>query len=205
MIVLGLTGSIGMGKSTASNMLRYLNVPVSDADEIVHGLLSPKGEVMTVVAQTFPECWNKKKRAIDRKILGQIVFEDAAKREKLEQIIHPFVQLHESQFLKKCKRLGRDIAVLDIPLLFETQAERRVDYTIVVTAPFFVQAQRVLSRPFMSLEKFNAILDRQLSDQEKRMRADFVVHTSMGRYKTMQQLKSIIKTVTNTKQKAYEA
>lgn len=195
MIILGLTGSIGMGKSTAANMLQYLGVSVHDADREVHDLLSSNGAAMPHVARAFPESWDKKKRIINRQILGRIVFADPEKRALLEEIVHPFVRQAENKFLKNSKRLGQNIVALDIPLLFETRAEGRMDYTIVVTAPFFIQAQRVLARPNMDEEKFYAILEHQMPDKEKRMRADFVVQTGQGRHNMLQQLKQIIRRV----------
>ncbi|HPF78607.1 MAG TPA: dephospho-CoA kinase [Alphaproteobacteria bacterium] len=180
MIVIGLTGSIGMGKSTVARMMEKLGCAIHDSDKAVHEALSPTGEAFEEVAVTFPACWEKKTHTINKKILADIIFNDPAKKQELEDILHPIVQRSQKKFIQKQQRLGREVVVLDIPLLFETGAENRVDYTFVASAPYHIQRRRVLSRPNMTEEKFEAILSAQMSDHEKRIRADFVIPTGLG-------------------------
>lgn len=169
-----------MGKSTVARMFKKLGCAVHDSDKAVHYALSPKGEAFEEVAVTFPDCWDSKKHLIKRKVLGEIIFNNSQKRKELEKILHPIVQRAQKKFIQQQQRLGKKIVVLDIPLLFETGAENRVDYTFVASAPYHIQRRRVLSRPNMTPEKFAAILATQLSDNEKRMRADFIIPTGMG-------------------------
>jgi dephospho-CoA kinase len=197
MIVLGLTGSIGMGKSTASQMLRKIGCPVHDSDEAVHKALAPYGDAFEIVAVTFPEAWDKKRRLIDRKILGSIVFNDIGKRKELEAILHPIARHSQMKFIHEMKRKGRKIVALDIPLLFEIGAQDRVDYTICVTAPDAIQRRRVLSRPGMTEDKFEAIKALQMPDGQKQALADYVVQTGLGYALTYRQLKAIVDTVKN--------
>lgn len=196
MIVLGLTGSIGMGKSTAADMLRSMNIPVHEADACVHTLMQKDGgAAYPAICAAFPYFEYPdiyKNKTLDRKALGRLVFFDDEKRQALEGIVHPFVREDQMRFIQAQKRLGADIVVLDIPLLFETGAETRVDYTIVVTAPFHVQESRVLARSGMTPDMFAAILKRQMSDGEKRARANYVVQTGLGRSVTMTTLKKIV-------------
>ena len=190
MIILGLTGSIGMGKSTVASMLEKLGCSTHSSDEAVHEALKPKGGAFEEVAVTFPESWDKKKRVLKRDILADIIFQDDAKRKELEEILHPIVHQSQKKFIQKQSRLNRDFVALDIPLLFETGAEQRVDYTLVVSAPYHVQRHRVLARAGMTEEKFEAILSTQMPDAEKRARADFIIPTGLGMaytYKTLQQ------------------
>lgn len=195
MIIVGLTGSIGMGKSVATAMLRDMGVPVHCSDEAVHTLMGSNGAAVDVVADAFPGVLNKKDRSIDRRALGEQIFGHDEKRKKLEAIIHPLVVQSQARFIADNARLHTKIVVLDIPLLFETGAEARVDYTIVVSAPDFVQRQRVLARPHMTEEKFSTILNTQIPDFEKRRRTDFVVETGIGMAETRQALERIIKTL----------
>ncbi len=195
MIVLGLTGSIGMGKSTLGAMLTELGCPVHHSDEAVHAALSPGGAAFEEVAVTFPDAWNKKDHVIDRQKLGAIVFADEKKRKALEAIVHPAVWESQARFLMKEKKMGRALAALDIPLLFETGAEKRVDYTIVASAPFDIQRRRVLARPGMTEEKFKKILASQMSDAEKRARADFIVETGLGLAHSFQRLREILRKI----------
>ena len=180
MIVLGLTGSIGMGKTTAAAMLKKMGCAVHDADKAVHQALEPYGEAFEEVALTFPTVWDKKKRIIKRDILADIIFQDIDQKSVLEQILHPVVRYSQLKFIKSQNRMGRRVVVLDIPLLFETGADQRVDYTLVVSAPYHVQRTRVLKRHGMSEERFRAILKTQMPDAQKRNLADFVVPTGMG-------------------------
>jgi dephospho-CoA kinase len=178
-IVLGLTGSIGMGKSTAAAVLRQLGVPVHDADASVHRLMNHGGAAVGFVEAAFPG--TVRNGAIDRKELGRRVFADPAKLKRLESILHPMVREQERIFLRTARKRRHPIVVLDIPLLYETGGEKRCDAVIVVTAPKFLQDQRVLKRPGMSRQRLDEILEKQMPDAEKRQRADFVVPTGLGK------------------------
>ncbi len=194
MIILGLTGSIGMGKSTAARMMRRLGLPVHDADRVVHRLLGRGGGAVGAVGAVFgPDILTGGR--VDRQKLGARVFTDGAALKRLEGILHPLVRAAEHQFLAQAARRRVRAVALDIPLLFETGGERRVDATLVVTAPPFVQRSRVLARPGMSGEKFSAILKRQVPDREKCRRADFVVRTGLGKGPALRDLKRIITAV----------
>ncbi|RUW55874.1 dephospho-CoA kinase [Mesorhizobium sp. M8A.F.Ca.ET.021.01.1.1] len=176
MIVLGLTGSIGMGKSTTARMFTEAGVPVHDSDETVHRLYA--GKAAPLVEAAFPG--TTADGSVDRAKLGARVLGDAAALKKLEAIIHPLVRADADAFLAKHRNAGESIAVLDIPLLFETGGRGRVDKVVVVTAPAEVQRQRVLARPGMSEEKLASILAKQVPDAEKRRLADFVIDTGQG-------------------------
>jgi dephospho-CoA kinase len=189
-IVLGLTGSIGMGKSTAAAMLRRLGVPVHDADASVHRLMTHGGAAVGFIEATFPG--TALEGAIDRKALGARVFGHPKELRRLEAILHPMVRRQERIFLETCRRQRRKVAVLDIPLLYETGGERRCDAVIVVTAPQFLQDQRVLRRPGMNRERLAAILEQQMPDAEKRERADFIVQTGLGKRATRDALARIL-------------
>lgn len=192
MRILGLTGSIGMGKSTAASMLRRLRVPVHASDEAVHKLLGKNGKAVARIAKLYPPSHNKKNNSIDRKVLGAAVFADKKMLKKLEAILHPLVRAEERAFLKRCKKLGKKVVVLDIPLLFETGAENRVHEVMVVSAPKTVQTKRVMSRNGMTVQRFKAILSHQLPDAEKRKRADIVIPTGRGLAVTRAHLKAFI-------------
>jgi len=192
MIVLGLTGSIGMGKTTVAGQFEYCGCPSHDSDMAVHDALQPNGAGFEEVAVTFPQAWDKKNHTIKKDVLSKLVFGNENKRRELENILHPIVQYEQTQFIRKNKKLGRKAVVLDIPLLFETGAEARVDYTITVTAPYFMQRARVLKRAGMTAIKFQAILKAQMPDAEKRARADFIIQTSLGRAYSMRQVKQIL-------------
>ncbi len=195
MIVIGLTGSIGMGKSTVAGMLQHMGCAVHDSDAVARLSLEPEGEAFEAVALSFPEAWDKKKHLIKRDVLAEIIYEDVAQKQKLEALIHPVVQNSQKKFIQAQKSLGKDKVVLDIPLLFETGAGQRVDYTVVVSAPYFIQRHRVLKRPNMTLEKFHSILENQMSDKEKRKRADFVIPTGLGLAHTQRKLNKMIRTI----------
>jgi dephospho-CoA kinase len=188
--VLGLTGSIGMGKSTAARMLKRLRVPVHDSDATVHRLLSRGGAAVPLIEWEFPG--SVRDGAVDRAALGAIVFRDTTALRRLEAILHPLVQRSQRRFLASCASRRIPVAVLDIPLLYETGGERRVDAVIVVTAPPATQRARVLARPGMTREKLEGILTRQMPDREKRRRADYVVATSLGRAHTLRGLRRIV-------------
>ena len=176
MIVLGLTGSIGMGKSTTAKMFSDFGVPVHDSDEAVHRLYRSKA--VPLVEGAFPG--TTADGAVDRTKLAERVLGDAAALKRLEALIHPLVRADATAFLKRHHTAGAPLAVVDIPLLYETGGEERVDQVVVVTAPADVQRQRVLSRPGMTEEKFCKILAKQVPDAEKRRLADFVIDTGQG-------------------------
>lgn len=175
-IILGLTGSIGMGKSTTANMFRELGVPVHDADATVHDLY--KTDLVAPLDAAFPGV--AQNGVVDRAILSKHVVGNEAAMKKLEALVHPAVHQREKAFLTKAEQDGAPFVVLDIPLLFETGGDARVDKILVVTAPPDIQRERVLARPEMTAEKFEQILARQTSDSEKRQRCDFIVDTSLG-------------------------
>lgn len=179
MRILGLTGSIGMGKSTAAAMFRHDGIAVHDADAVVHDLLGRGGAAVPAVAQAFPEA--VRDGAVDRKALGALVFGKPEALRRLEAILHPLVRRRMRRFLQQAGRRGDRLVVLDIPLLFETGGERFCDAVAVVSAPQLLQRQRVLARPGMTEKKFAAILAAQMPDREKRRRADQVVPTGLGR------------------------
>lgn len=176
MIVLGLTGSIGMGKSATAKMFAEAGVPVHDSDETVHRLYS--GKAAPLVEAAFPG--TTQAGVVDRvKLAGQVLADPAALK-KLEAIIHPLVRADADAFLEKHRAAGAPLAVLDIPLLFETGGRNRVDRVVVVTASPEIQRERVLARPGMSEEKFLSILAKQVPDAEKRRQADFIIDTGNG-------------------------
>jgi dephospho-CoA kinase len=182
MLVIGLTGSIGMGKSAAAAHFRGRSVPVCDADAEVHRLY--EGDAVRAIAEAFPSAVRGGK--VDRAALAKEVAGSPEKLKQLEFIVHPMVAKAEIDFLREAEKRGAVLAVLEIPLLFETDAHSRVDVTVVVSAPEDVQRARVLARPDMSPAKLDALLRRQFSDKEKRARADYVVDTgtslaNMGR------------------------
>ena len=176
MIVLGLTGSIGMGKTTTAELFAEAGLPVHSADAAVHALYA--GAAAPAIEAAFPGML--KDGVVDRERLGQKVLGDPEALKQLEAIVHPLVREAEAAFLETARNNGAPAAILDIPLLFETGGERRCDRVVVVSAPFEVQRERVLARPGMSEAKFHAILQKQVPDAEKRARADFVVDTSRG-------------------------
>lgn len=190
MVVIGLTGSIGMGKSTTAGFFAEAGAPVYDADAAVHRLYA--GEAVALVEAAFPGVSSA--AGIDRDALARRVVGDSGALKRLEGIIHPLVRREEMRFLADAERAGAPVAVLDIPLLFETGGDRRVDAVVVVTAPPEVQHARALSRPGMTEEKFQALLAKQVPDAEKRRRADFVVDTSQGFDSARQQVHGILRT-----------
>lgn len=187
MMILGLTGSIGMGKSTAANAFRRLGAAVYSADAEVHRLLDSGGEGVGPIAAAFPAAVRPGPGdgAIDRVALGAIVFKDQRALVRLEKILHPMVRARQRRFLVATELAGHRLAVLDIPLLFETGGESRCDATAVVSAPLFVQRRRVLGRSGMNEAKFAGILARQMPDLEKRRHADFVIATGLGRRESL--------------------
>ncbi len=192
MVILGLTGSICMGKSTVANMFKQLDIPVFDADKVVHNLLSMK-KIIQIVGEAFPELLIN--GFIDRKILGKQVFDDEQALKKLENILHPIVFEEKNKFIKLNEKNKETIVVLDIPLLFETGWNNFCDFVIVVDAPDSVQKTRALSRSGMTVQKFEKIKKQQMSNDIKRMKADFVVSTDLKEHETLQQLVKIIKEI----------
>lgn len=194
MIVLGLTGSIGMGKSTAAAVLRRLGVPLYDADAEIHKMLGPRGTAVTRVEAAFPGV-RVESGGIDRARLGQRVFGKPGELRRLERILHPMVRGVERRWLARQRARRAKLVVLDIPLLFETDRIDRVDGVIVVSAPARLQRERVMRRKGMTAERFAAILRTQLPDYEKRRRADFVVSTALSRSAAARQLAGIVRLV----------
>lgn len=192
MIVLGLTGSIGMGKSTAAKQLRQMGLPVFEADAAVHQLYQNLDVQEQISAILPPEYRGEK---FTRNVVARAVLIYPELLKKLEEILHPRVRAMENEFLEKTRATGHKIAVLDIPLLFETGEEGRCDYIAVVTAPKLIQAFRVLRRPGMSFHKLGVILSRQMPDAEKRNRADFIVHTGFGKFIARWQWRRIVRNI----------
>lgn len=176
MLLIGLTGSIGMGKSTTMQLFAEQGVPVYDADAAVHAVYA--GEAVPHIEAAFPGTTAEGK--VDRQKLAAQVLGKPEALKKLESIVHPMLGAHRQRFLDDAESSGAPIAVLDVPLLFETNGHHRMDAVVVVSAPADLQRQRVLARENMTAEKLDAILARQMPDEEKRQRADFVVDTSQG-------------------------
>jgi len=190
MLIIGLTGGIGMGKSAAARILKRMGLPVYHADRAVHDLLRKNGKAVKPVARAFPEALRR--GAIDRAVLGPLVFGQPRKLKRLEKILHPLVQEAEKAFLKNARRMEAPAAVLEVPLLFETGGEKRCDTVLCVTAPRVVQRARVLARPGMTEAKLKAILKRQMPDKQKRAKADYVIHTGASYADTRQQLRRVM-------------
>ncbi|HEX4709325.1 dephospho-CoA kinase [Phenylobacterium sp.] len=190
MILIGLTGSIGMGKSTTAAMFREAGVPVYDADAAVHDLYDEGGAAVAPVGEAFPGV--VKAGRVDREALRQAVLRDPEALKRLNAIVHPLVGRDRARFFRKAEAEGADMAVLDIPLLFETGGHANVDAIVVVSAPEQMQRERVLARPGMTAERLDAILAQQLADAEKRARAHFVVDTSRGLEPAREQVAGII-------------
>lgn len=179
MRIIGLTGSIGMGKSTAAGALRRLGIPVHDADAVVHRLLRTDRKLIDAIEAEFPGVTGAD--GVNRAALGARVFGDPVALGRLEALIHPRVQRSEAAFVRRMRGRRKALVVLDIPLLFETHGDRRCDATMVVAAPEFLQAQRVLRRRGMTSERLAAIRARQMPDNEKLRRADIVIPTGLDR------------------------
>jgi dephospho-CoA kinase len=188
MVILGLTGSIGMGKSTAAGFFAEAGAPVHDADAAVHQLYA--GAAAAAIEAAFPGTTAGGK--VDRVRLSEQVLEDPAALKRLEAIVHPLVRRDEERFLREAEGAGATIAVLNIPLLFETGGEKRCDAVVVVSAPPEMQRARVMTRPGMTEEKFASLLGKQVPDAEKRRRADFVVDTSKDLDSTRAQIRAIL-------------
>lgn len=188
MIILGLTGSIGMGKSTAARMFADEGIPVHDSDETVHRLYA--GPAATLIGKAFPG--TVVNGTVDRRRLSAAVLGRPEALRRLGEIIHPLVRADADAFVERHRAQGARLVVLDIPLLFETGGTDRVDSILVVTAPPDVQKQRVMARPGMTEEKFAAILANQVADKEKRRNADFVIDTGGGMEATRAEVRSLI-------------
>ncbi|MBN8919111.1 MAG: dephospho-CoA kinase [Rhizobiales bacterium] len=189
MLILGLTGSIGMGKSATAGLFAAEGVRVHDADRAVHRLY--EGDAVVPIEAAFPGVTRDGR--VDRERLARLVLGDGAAMQRLEAIVHPLVRRETQRFLDAALAAGARIVVFDIPLLFETKGEGRVDAIVVVSAPADMQRARVLARPGMTAEKFAAILARQVPDEEKRRRAHFVVDTSRGFDSARAQVRGILR------------
>lgn len=190
MLLVGLTGSIGMGKTETAKMFARLGLPVYDADAAVHALYAPGGAAVGPVGAAFPDAIRN--GAVDRARLGALVVGKKEEMERLEAIIHPLVRQAQIEWLQAREAEGAPLAVLDIPLLFETGGDALMDVVVVVSAPAEVQRRRVLARADMTEEKFEAILARQMPDAEKRARADYVVETHRGLDDAFGQVRAIV-------------
>ncbi len=195
MVVLGLTGSIGMGKSTVASMFARHGALVHDADAVVHRLYGPGGAAVAVSADLVPDAvvGSGRDAHVDRGRLGKAVLGDADAMRALEAGVHPLVGAERDRFLRQACRRGVDLVVMDVPLLYETGGEKRVDAVCVVSAPDFIQARRVLARPGMTAEKLGQIRARQMPDSEKRRRADFVISTGLSKGLTWRCVGSVVR------------
>jgi dephospho-CoA kinase len=190
MIVAGLTGSIAMGKTETAKMFAARGVPVFDSDAAVHELYTEGGGAVQAISTIAPGAI--KNRGVDRQKLAGLIYADPSLLARIEGLVHPLVREMQERYLAEAVSLGNDIALLDIPLLFETRREKDVDVVIVVTANESLQRQRALKRPGMTVEKLNFILVRQLPDTEKQARADYVIDTSSSLAKTARQVDDVI-------------
>ncbi|MBT5074561.1 MAG: dephospho-CoA kinase [Kordiimonadaceae bacterium] len=188
MRTIGLTGSIGMGKTETAKMFAARGIPVFDSDAAAHTLLGPSGAAVEMVEKTFPGV--KIDQQIDRKLLGQRVFNDSEALSRLENILHPMIQTLRDDFSRNTEC---DLVLFDIPLLFEKGYEADLDYSIVVSAPYEIQKERVLERPAMTEDRFKEILKKQMLDEEKRGRADFIIETGEGLQYAEKQVDDILK------------
>lgn len=188
MFILGLTGSIGMGKSTTAQLFAEAGVPVHDSDAAVHRLYD--GEAVGAIETAFPG--TTANGQVDRQKLGAVVVNDSVALKRLEGIVHPLVRQSEAKFLEEARARGEKVVLLDIPLLYETGGEKRVDAVVVVTAPAEMQRKRVLTRPGMTPKKLDALLAKQMPDAEKRRRADFIVDSGGGLESAREQVRNIL-------------
>lgn len=191
MIILGLTGSIGMGKTTTAGLFAEEGCPVFDADKAVHQLYAEGGKAVPLIDAVFPDA--VKDGAVERSVLGVHMRADPLNLQVLESFIHPWVEDMRQSFFASARKENADIVVLDIPLLFETGGDKKVDYTVTVSAPAEVQKSRVMARPGMTEELFNMLLSRQLPDEEKRSRADFVLSTGVSIPETRKQVQELVR------------
>jgi dephospho-CoA kinase len=187
---IGLTGSIGMGKSETAKLFARLGIPVYDSDAAVHHLYEPGGAAVEKIAEAFPGAVHDGR--VDRAALSKLLLGDEAAFKRLEAIVHPLVAEENRKFMEQAARDGADMVVQDIPLLFETGGHTRMDAVVVVSVPAGLQRERVLARPGMTADKLNQILSRQMPDEEKRAKAHFVVETDKGLEHAFEQVKSIV-------------
>jgi dephospho-CoA kinase len=203
MLIIGLTGSIGMGKTETAKMFARHGVPVCDSDATVHFLYDKGGVAVAPIQALFPDAVVDGR--VDREALGRAVLGKPEAMKQLEAVVHPLVGLAQRDFLQKAAAAGAKMAVIDVPLLFETGGEKRVDVVVVVSAPADMQRQRVLARPGMTAEKFELILKKQVSDAEKRRRADFVVDSSKGLEHAEREVVAIIEALKHRPAKIWDA
>ena len=189
MKIIGLTGSIAMGKSATGNMFREQGIPVNDSDAVVHELY--RNEAVPLLAERFPDA--VRSGEVNRTKLGEIVLQDAAQLKLLESIIHPLVEQKRQKFLEEMRKSGATLAVVDIPLLFEIGAQESVDIIAVVSASTDIQRDRALARPGMTLEKFESICAKQIPDKKKRQWAHFVIRSDHGFAHARRQVEAIIR------------
>lgn len=194
MIIIGLTGSVGMGKSTTANQLAMLKVPFFDSDRAVHRLMSKGGQAVAQIEAAFPHVVFGGE--VERARLGGRVFDDIDQLHRLEAILHPMVRQESAKFVQRARRQRKKLVVLDIPLLFEGHNERRVDLTVVASCPAYLQEMRVMARPGMTHGKLAAIRHRQMPDSEKRKRADVVIRTGNGRRQSLRQICRLVARLT---------
>jgi dephospho-CoA kinase len=190
MILLGLTGSIGMGKSTTAALFAEEGAPVYDADAAVHELYGPGGAAAPLVEAAFPGVTEG--GGVHRGRLGERVLNDPEALKRLEAIVHPLLGAHRQDVFERARAAGKKVLVLDVPLLFETGGDEGMDAVVVVSAPYDLQRERVLARPGMTADKFDAILSRQLPDADKRARADFVIDTAFGVPAARDQVRAVL-------------
>ena len=193
MIVLGLTGSIGMGKSTTADMFRQAGVPVYDSDAAVAAAYAPGGVAVAAVAEAFPAAIRD--GAVDRGLLSSLVVDNPDALKRLETVVHPLLSAGRDRFLAAAAASGATVAVLDVPLLYEVNGPDPYDAVVVVSVPEDVQRARVLARPGMTAEKLDFILSRQLPDAQKRARADFIIDTGQGLERAREQVAQVLATV----------
>lgn len=200
MLIIGLTGSIAMGKSTVAKMLLDNGIPMISADQIVHDLY--EDEAVPILEKAFPG--STENNQVNREKLLSLLLKEEDGFKKLETLIHPLVRQKEWEFIKENKENSSDLVAIEIPLLFETGAEKLMDVVLLASAPAEVQKQRVMARPGMTTEKFKTLLAKQMPDAEKRKKADFIVDTSCSLSETEDQLKEIIVSLKNKQPKAYD-
>lgn len=203
MVIVGLTGSIGMGKSETAKMFRNLGVPVYDADAAVHGIYAPGGSAVAPIEEAFPGVTGP--NGVDREALAKRVLNDPAALKKLESIVHPLVGLVQQRFLEQAAAEKAELVVIDVPLLYETGGQKRVDCVVLVSAPYELQRERVLARPGMSEEKFQAILSKQVPDAQKRQQADFIIDSSQGLEPAMAQVAALLPQLKKIPAKVWQA
>lgn len=197
MIILGLTGSIAMGKSTVAKMLKQLKVPVHDADQAVHSLLKKDQETIKLLADLFPDAYHE--GYIHRKDLSAYVVKNPENLKIIEQILHPRVKDQTFLFIQRHFRKKASVICLDIPLLFEKEIDRSpdygIDFVVTVSAPHFIQRSRLMARPNMTVDKIKILTDNQMPDHQKRKRSDFIIETGLSKAYTLKQIRMILNEV----------